>query len=118
MASTYITKRRNVWFARLAIPADVQPVFDGRKIFIASTHEHDAKIARAVAAVQVAGWQRRIDEARADNPSTSLSEIDRLAADYRGSYENWSEEDRAALIIQVTKFVFERLGGLTADQRR
>jgi site-specific recombinase XerD len=114
----HVTKRRNVWFARLAIPVDVRSVFDGRKIFIASTHERDIKNARAVAAVQVASWQKRIDEARANKPDPARSEIERLAAEYRTVKAIGSDEEKAVLISDVIRFTFERLGGLTADQRR
>lgn len=117
--SSHLTKRRNTYFARLNIPADVQSAFDGRKIFIASTREADLKRANAVAGPLVAAWQKRIDEARLMKPDPARAEIDRLAAEYRRLKADGDLDEAASLLVfDVARFVFERLGGLTAGQRR
>jgi hypothetical protein len=74
--------------------------------------------ARNVAAPMVAAWQRRIDEARLVKPVPAKAEIERLARDYRRLRATDLDEAAAHLIFDVTQFVFERLGGMTADQRR
>jgi hypothetical protein len=117
--SSHLTKRRNTYFAGLNIPADVQPAFDGRKIFIASTRESDLKRANAVAGPLVAAWRRRIDEARLTKPDPARVETARLAAEYKRLRADGDLDEAATLLVfDVTQFVFERLGGLTADQRR
>jgi hypothetical protein len=80
---SHLTKRRNLWFVRQNIPADVQTAFNGRKLFIASTHETDPKRANGVAGPTVAAWQTRIDEARLNKPDRGRLEIDRLIANYK-----------------------------------
>ena len=116
---SHLTKRRNTYFARLNIPADVQPAFDGRKIFITSTRESDPKRANAIAGPLIAAWQRRIDDARLTRPDPGRPEIERLAAEYRRLKGDGGLDEAASLLVfDVTQFVFERLGGLTADQRR
>lgn len=115
---SHLTKRHNVWFARLNVPADVQPAFGGRKIFIRSTGQSEPKRANAIAAPMVAAWQRRIDEARRLKPDPGQAEIDRLTSDYKRLKMIDPDGATSLLIFDVTQFVFERLGGMTADQRR
>jgi hypothetical protein len=52
-------------------------------------------------------------------PDPARSEIERLAAEYRRLKADGGLDEAASLLVfDVTQFVFERLGGLTADQRR
>jgi integrase len=114
-------QRRNKsgsWWARKGIPTDLRHAFGGKKWFVANTSETDPNRAAAVAGPILAEWERRIEHARQSHTDPMQAEIDRLAAAFRKYREKPLDDAGAALVADVVEFVLERIGGLTADQRR
>ena len=50
----HLELKRNVWFAKLAIPTALRPAFGGQSYFVQTTRTTDRVQARLVAAVLVA----------------------------------------------------------------
>lgn len=111
------TGNPGIWFARLAVPADVQDIV-GRRVFIASTGESNPMRANAVAAPWLVDWQDRIQSARTAKADPIKAEIERLAGQYL-QHRGDLDATASLLVFDVLDFAFQKLGRLTrAEQRR
>jgi hypothetical protein len=113
----YLIRRRKTWAARMTIPPDAQPIL-GHKFFPASTGETDANRAAAVAAPWLVEWRNRIEQARQSLHDPLKADTEKLINAYR-RYRNAALDDEGAILVaDVVEFIFERVGGLTPEQRR
>ena len=108
-------KRRNVWFARIGVPRPLRAIL-GKKVFIASTGETDRGRAEAKARPMLEEWRARIEAARHAAQDPLQAEIAKLTGEYQRAKDTSLDAAASLLVGDVLRFVFERLGGMTAAQ--
>jgi integrase len=110
-------KRRRIWFARIGVPRPLQAIL-GKKVFIASTGEIDRHRAEAKARPMLAEWRARIDAARHASQDPLHAEIAKLTGEYQRAKGTSLDAAASLLVGDVLQFIFERMGGMTAAERR
>jgi len=65
MAKNLVKPKDGMWKARLVIPAECRPFFEGRCEFIESTGTHDLRLAQRKRDLILPAWRAKIDAARA-----------------------------------------------------
>ena len=104
---TNLTKRRNVWFARLLVPVDVQAAM-GAKVLILTTQETDPAKAAVKAKPILARWKQQIAEAREGTQATVHRDVLRMASAVRNAERN-GQDPETALRVAVD-FVVKHYG--------
>lgn len=98
-------KRHRVWYAKLAVPADVQHIIGKAKFFKSTQTESPAKAAPRVALL-VAKWQGEIAKARGTLPSPK----DGFWASLRHEYAGTTDEGTLLAIEEVAQAEAEKAG--------
>src|ERR1700722_18850203 len=96
----YIIKQRNTCFARVTIPAPLQPIFGGKKFFKASTGESDPRRAAAKAAPMIADWHHRIEQARTASQDPAKAKAAELTNAYGRTVRGRLLDDAGAALLR------------------
>jgi hypothetical protein len=93
LADNLIQKKgESTWYVRLAIPADVQKAFGGRKVLVQSLHTGLRSEAMSNRLIHLANWKQQISDARASRALPAdwqagviddLQSLDNLSRDFK-----------------------------------
>jgi integrase len=103
----HLEKRRQVWFARLRVPADCVDAI-GKRVLIQTTGETDQSQAALRAAPIIKRWKQQIEAARLGTKTALDTQVEALAAQYRRVRDT---ELADGVLEDAIQFVVERLAG-------
>ena len=95
-----MTMQRNVWFARLGIPADVRHLFDNKTTLVKTTGTGDKRKAEAITQTIVGQWRQDIGQARAGLTMTRDRKLVRLAESHREAVQSGDIDRALGLILR------------------
>ena len=107
-----LTMQRNVYFARLGIPADVRHLFDDKTTLVKTTGTGDKRKAEAIAQTIIGQWRQDIAQARTGLTMTRDQKLLRLAEHYREAVQVGDVDGAFGLILRDLPL----MAGMPADR--
>jgi hypothetical protein len=107
-----LTMQRNVYFARLGIPADVRHSFGNKTTLVKTTGTGDKRKAEAIAQTIIGKWRQEIAQAKAGLTMTRDQKLLRLAERYREAVQSGDVDGAFGLLLRDLPL----MAGMPADR--